>query len=321
MLNFRRLSLNGKTGHAGSLLSTLFAVFTAAALAQPAATVLHQKDSETEANITIGPGDLLDLSVYHVPELTAKVRVDNNGTVALALIGDLKLAGLSVRDAQAAIAHLLMDRELVLHPQVSVLIEEFATQGVTVYGEVAAPGIYSLLGPHRLYDAIAAAGGLTTRAGRTVSVFHANPEQEVEVLELSPSAMNSAGNIEIHPGDTVAVSKAGVVYVLGEVNKPGLYAIDNTTNLTLMRALSMAGSTTKTASLKHAYILRKTDHGSVQTEVRLDDLYRARSGDVQLQAEDIVFVPLSNLKSYGPMIIQGAIQAAIYAIYAYELHN
>ncbi len=126
-----------------------------------------------QSAIAIGPGDLLDLSVFDVPELVLKVRVDVNGCVSLAFLGDLKLAGMTVGNAQRLIARELVARQLVKDPQVSIFIEEFATQGITVYGEVNAPGIYPLMGPHHLYDVISAAGGLTLKSGRTVTVLHA----------------------------------------------------------------------------------------------------------------------------------------------------
>src|ERR1700733_806022 len=91
-----------------------------------------------ETAIAIGPGDLLDLSVFDVPELVLKVRVDVNGCVSLAFIGDVKLAGMTVGNAQRSIARELVARQLVKDPQVSIFIEEFATQGITVYGEVNA---------------------------------------------------------------------------------------------------------------------------------------------------------------------------------------
>jgi polysaccharide biosynthesis/export protein len=77
----------------------------------------------------------------------------------------------------------------------------------------------------------------------------------------------------------------------------------------------MAGSTTRMASLKHAIVIRKSPEGSVEMEVSLDKIYHGKSTDLSLHPEDVVFVPLSNLKYYGEMGIQGAIQAAVYSIY------
>src|SRR5271156_5492722 len=217
--------------------------------------------------ITIGPGDLVYLTVFDVPELVLKVRVDASGSVSLPLIGDLKLAGMTVRDTQQLIARELVARQLVKDPQVSLLIEEFATQGVTVYGEVNTPGVYPLMGPHRLYDAMAAAGGLTSKAGRTVTILHVGQRDHPEVITLSNETSAGHGDVRIYPGDTIIVSRAGVVYVLGEVNKPGAFVMEDNTSMSLLRATALAGGTTKVASLKHALILQQSPQGPVQTEV------------------------------------------------------
>jgi polysaccharide export outer membrane protein len=291
------------------------------ALAQDAGSGLQSATASDQNAMTIGPGDLIDLSVYHVPDLILKVRVDSNGVISLPLIGDLKLAGMSVRDAQLLIAHDLVEHGLVKKPEVSLFVEEFATQGITVSGEVTTPGIYPLMGPHRLYDAISAAGGLTLKAGHTVIILHAGRRDQEELIDLSGEGSIEKANVEVSPGDTIIVSKTGVVYVVGEVNRPGAFLMENNTSMSLLKAIALAGSTTKVASLKHAMIFRKSAEGTVEIEVSLRDIYHAKSSDVQLHAEDIVFVPLSNLKNYGAMGIQAAMQAAVYSIYAVELHN
>jgi polysaccharide export outer membrane protein len=290
-------------------------------LAQVEAEASLPAPTSDQSVMIMGPGDLIDLSVYHVPELVLKVRIDANGMVSLPLIGDLKLGGRTVRDAQLFIAQELVDRQLVKHPEVTLFIEESVGQGITVFGEVSTPGIYPLMGPHKLYDAISAAGGLTVRAGQTVTVLHGGRQEGEQVIDLSGKDSRDKLNVTVSPGDTIIVSKAGVVYVLGEVNKPGAFLMENNTSMSLMKAVALAGSTTKLASLKHAVILRKTSEGTVQIEVSLNDIYHGKSGDLQLRGEDIVFVPLSNLKNYGAMGIQAAIQAAVYAIYAAEIHN
>ena len=272
-----------------------------------------------QSAITIGPGDLIDLTVFDVPELVLKVRVDSNGVVSLPLMGDLKLAGMTVRDAQRFIARELVERQMVKEPQVSLFIEEFATQGITVYGEVNTPGIYPLMGPHQLYDAISAAGGLTLKSGATVTILHAT-QREPEVITLSNENPIEHADVTIYPRDKIIVSKAGVVYVLGEVNKPGAFLMEDNTSISVLKATALAGGTTKLASLKDSVILRKSPQGTVETKISLDKIYHGKASDLQLHAEDIVFVPVSNVKSYGAMGLQGAIQAAVYSIYAVELH-
>jgi polysaccharide export outer membrane protein len=301
-------------------LSGIIALGCLVAPAQESKIVLPSVAAADQAALSIGPGDLLDLSVYHVPELLLKVRVDSGGYVSLPLIGDVKLSGMTVRDAQLRIAHKLVDLELVKQPQVSLFVEEFATQGITVYGEVSSPGIYPLMGPHTVYDAISAAGGLTVKAGRTVTVIHSGQSHSEEVVDLPGEGTPEKPSAMLSPGDTVVVSKTGVVYVLGEVNKPGAFLMENNTTMSLLKAMALAGSATKVASLKHVYIIRKGNDGMTEIEVRLDKLNHTVP-DVQLRAEDIVFVPVSNLKTYGAMGVQGAIQAAVYSLYAFQMHN
>lgn len=297
-----------------SILS-LIGTFPTLMRAQGASSESQPITSVDQSAVTIGPGDLIDISVYDVPELLLKVRVDASGFVSLPLIGDIKLGGLTVREAQLAIARELVRRQLVMKPEVSIFIEEFATKGITVYGEVNSPGIYPLMGPHTLYDAISAAGGLTMNAGRTVTVLHSHGKGGEEVIDLAADRTLQQKNVPIAPGDTVIVSKAGVVYVLGEVAKPGAFLMANNTSISLLKAIALAGSTTKFSSLKHVFIIRKSTGGTEQLEVSLDKIYHGRESDMPLKAEDIVFVPFSNWKLYGPMGIQGAIQAAVLSVY------
>jgi polysaccharide biosynthesis/export protein len=271
-----------------------------------------------QTDLAIGPGDLLDLSVYHVPELILKVRVETNGTVSLPLLGDIKLAGLSIRDAEKLIASSLIQHQFVLQPEVSVFVEESAALGITVYGEVATPGRYQLRGPRKLYDVLSEAGSITSKAGRKVTIIHAAPTGSVEVLDLPNADSPPSVNVSVFNGDTIIVSKAGLVYVLGEVNKPGAFLVENNTSLSILKSIALAQGTTRVASLKHTVILRSSPKGSLLTEIPLDKILRAKAPDLQLKAEDIVFVPLSNIKSYGAMGIQGAIQAAVYTAYAAE---
>jgi polysaccharide biosynthesis/export protein len=307
-----------------ALLLGLVAMGVSLGRAQVAVTDGPPAPARDQSAIAIGPGDLLDLTVFDVPELVLKVRVDVNGCVSLAFLGDLRLAGMTVGNAQRLIARELVERQLVKEPQVAIFIEEFATQGITVYGEVNTPGIYPLMGPHRLYDVISAAGGLTLKSGRTVTVLHTGQRDHPEVVALGiENAYENPleyANVPIYPGDTVIVSKAGMVYVLGEVNKPGAFLMEDNTSISVLKATALAGGTTKLASLKDSMILRKSVEGTTQTRIPLNKIYHGKAPDLQLHAEDIVFVPLSNVKSYGALGLQGAIQAAVYSVYAIEVH-
>ena len=122
--------------------------------------------------VHIGPGDDLDINIFGLPELSEHARVDDSGNVSMPLISNVHLAGLSSDEAQALIEKLLADGHFVNNPQVSVYVKEYTTEGISLMGEVNKPGVYSTLGDHRLVDLIQTAGGLTDKAGKTVTVAH-----------------------------------------------------------------------------------------------------------------------------------------------------
>jgi hypothetical protein len=118
----------------------------------------------------IGPGDLIEVSVYGAPDYIKDVRVGSSGDVTLPLAGTVKVGGLTPAQAEALIAKRLSDGNFFNAPRVSVLEKEFTTQGISVLGEVQKPGVYQMPGPRKLFDALSAAGGTTPRAGNTVSL-------------------------------------------------------------------------------------------------------------------------------------------------------
>jgi polysaccharide export outer membrane protein len=194
-------------------------------------------------------------------------------------------------------------------------VTEFATQGIKVLGEVNQPGIYPLLGPHRLLDAISAAGGLTVKAGSVVTVVHA-PSGASEQIALPQNALDLKNNIPLQPGDMIMVSKAGLVYVVGEVTRPGAFLMENNTTVSLLRAIALAQGVTKIAAENQVSILRKTPQGTVQIQIRLDLIFQAKAADPLLQPNDIVFIPISGRKNFmqrgTEAIIQAATGVAIY---------
>src|ERR1700676_96270 len=177
---------------------------------------------ELGPRVRIGPGDDLDINVFGLPELSQHARVGNSGDISLPLVGNLHLAGLSSDEAQLLIERRLADGHFVNNPQVSVYVKEYTAEGISLIGEVSRPGVYSPLGAHRLLDLIETAGGLTNKAGKTITVAHRDDQEPPITITFSNDvAKTAANNIDLFPGDTVVVSKAGIVYVLGEVNRPG----------------------------------------------------------------------------------------------------
>lgn len=257
----------------------------------------HQVSSDP--GLTLGAGDLLEIVVYNVPELTLKTRVTEQDTVLLPLVGEVSVAGKTVKQFQDELAQKLVAGDLVLNPQISVLVTEFATQGVSVIGEVNQPGIYPLIGPHRLFDGIAAAGGLSSKAARVVKVIRKRAPDDPIVINLPQDMSSETSNvsdIELLPGDTVVVAKAGVVFVVGEVNKAGGFLMENNTRMTVLQAVSLAQGPTKFASLKKATIVRRNSNGVEEIPIQLDKIMAAEETDHLLLADDILLVPTSNMK-------------------------
>ena len=148
------------------------------------------------------------------------VRVSPAGTVTLPMIHEVRLGGLDEQAAARAIEAALIAQGMLLHPQVSVLVTSYAGQDVSVLGEVVHPGVYPYTLHHRLLDLISAASGLSPNAGRLVNIFHRDDPKTPHPVVLDPSGTDTASdhNPELAPGDTVQVSRAGLVYVVGDVH-------------------------------------------------------------------------------------------------------
>jgi polysaccharide export outer membrane protein len=244
-------------------------------------------------------GDLLEVNVFGVPDLSTKVRISNSGAVYLPLIDYVHVAGLTVDEAQELIEKRLEDGGFVRSPHVSIFVNESASQAVSILGEVSHPGPYPSVGEPRLYDLISAAGGLTEKAGRSVTIVHrSNPDQKIELRLPSNLAEDTTPNVEIQPGDTIIVSRAGIIYVVGDVQHPSGFIIQDNT-LTVLKALALAGGGTRTSSLNGSKILRETSNGTQEIPVHLKSILHAKSPDVALAKGDILFVPGSAAKSVG----------------------
>jgi len=285
---------------------------------RPAAENVAPANPHPSEKLRIGPGDLLTINVFDVPELQQTVRVSEAGDAVLSLIGNMHLAEMTIADAEAALENEYRSRKLLVNPHVSILVTEYATEGVSVLGEVAKPGVYPLQGPHSLLDIISAAGGLTQLAGGTVSVRRRGGEEQVVLLDATDPQRALGQDVELQPADTVVVSRAALVYVVGDVGKPGGFPMQNNGRLTVLQAVALASGVNKTASLNHAKIIHRTASGYQEADIHLAQLMQGKSPDMPLAPEDIVFVPNSKLKSAAAGgfsgVVQAATSAAIYAM-------
>jgi len=269
--------------------------------------------------LPIAVGDFLDVSEFHTPEFHSQVRVAADGTVMLPLVGQVNVAGLTEPLASKAIATALAEGGMLLHPQVAVLVTNAVGQDVSVMGEVARPGVYAYTVHHRLLDLISAASGLTANAGRLVSVFHREDADTAHVVVLDPTGTNTKTehNPELEPGDTVLVSRAGLVYVIGDVIRPGGFAVDPAQGLTVVQALSLAWGATPNASVSKAILIRDQAGGRTLTTLNLRRMIRGKDPDQPVRDRDILFVPDSAAKNLMNKSLESAIQSAIgVSIYA-----
>jgi len=281
--------------------------------AKPAESVNTQNTGSSAIQDTsllrLGAGDLIEVSVYNVPELATKARIGNSGDVYLPLIDYVHIGDLTVEEAQGLIQKRLEDGGFVRGAHVTIFLDESASQGVTILGEVAKPGVYPDLGDRKLYDLISAAGGFSQTAGRKVSIIRQHGTAPITVNLPRNLADDLQDNVEILPGDTITVPRAPIIYVVGDVGRPAGLLVDNG-SLTVLQALALAGGTNHTAQMGGVRIIRKGPSGMVETRIPLKKMLEAKAPDVTLQADDILFVPLSGARVAAAQGMQAAISAA-----------
>ena len=260
----------------------------------------------------IAPGDVLDVSEYHTPEFHSAVRVSTSGSVTLPMIGAVEVSGMDEQAAARAIEAALLAKGMLLHPLVTVLVTAYAGQDVSVLGEVARPGVYPYTYHHRLLDLISAASGLSPNAGRLVNVFHQGDPKTPHAVVLDPSGTDTASdhNPELSPGDTVQVSRAGLVYVVGDVIRPGGFPVDPVQGLTVVQALSLAWGASQNASGK-AILIREQKGGRTMISLNLKRMLRGQDPDQPVQDRDILYVPDSMPRNLVNRTMESAIQSTI----------
>jgi len=260
--------------------------------------------------LRISSGDLLDVGVFDTPELSGKLRVNEAGEIAMPIAGAVRVSGMTSSEAATAVEQKLHNADILKDPHVSIFVLEYATQGVTVTGEVKTPGIYPLLGSHGLLDMVSAAGGVTATASKAVTITHTSDPGHPEIIQLDNKPGSTAGNVDIRPGDVIVVSRCGVVYVMGDVLKPGGYLIDNNDRLTAAQAVALAGGTNRTASKDKSRLIRKTPNGPEEIPLPLKSILALKATDLPLEDGDILFVPSSEAKNMAYRGIEATIAVA-----------
>jgi polysaccharide export outer membrane protein len=261
--------------------------------------------------LRIGSGDLIEVSMFENPDLSGRYRVDEMGDITVPLIGRVQLAGMTAAEAATKIEQLYVEGQILLpaNSHATVFIAEYATQGVTVNGEVKTPGVYPALGVHKLNDLIAAAGGITGFAASHVVITHKDDPGDPTTVEYNPAALKPIiPDVQIFPGDSILIPRAGVVYVAGNVAKPGAYLLDGRRALTVEEAMALSGGGGKASAMKRVQLVRTLDDGRKEAiTIPVNLIYKGRAPDVALIDGDILYVPTSN----GRLAAEQAISAAL----------
>jgi len=274
---------------------------------------LAQKES-----LTIGPADVLHIKVLEAPELEQTGRVTDAGTFPLIIGGSVNVAGLTPSGAAAAIAQALENGHFLLSPHVSVTIEQTTTQNITLSGEFARPGVYPLATPRPILDVIAAAGGLNGAADRKITIERHETKERIEYFVSNKSGVALDSNsLVIYPGDTIFVPRASIVYLLGDVGRPGGYAMTTAdSKLSVLQVVAEGGGTLHTAVPAKARLIRKRGDGTyVELPLPLSAMQKGKTSDMQLQGDDIIYVPFSYLRNMAlgiDSLISSAASASIY---------
>jgi polysaccharide export outer membrane protein len=275
---------------------------------------------EDFSKLKIAPGFLLDVQVYDEADLSGQLRVGEDGNVSLPFIGAVHVAGGVTTEAQKAIEQSLKAAEILNNPQVTVNVIQYEPLMVTVLGEVNSPGRLQMLTPHSLLDVVSFAGGESQLAGSEIDVRH---EEAGQVITTGyhygrNSNGDSIAGVIVHNGDTVLVPRAGVVYVLGAVTRPGGYLMQEDGKLDAAQALALAFGTVIQAKTTDIHIIRRKSDGSyVEFPLNYQKMVDGKITPPQLQAQDIVYVPMSHVKATltdATGIIGSATSASIYAI-------
>jgi len=288
-------------------------------------------DQSSASSYVLGPNDQLSFTVTNLAEeFTDKTfRIDLNGNLNVPLAGRIHAAGLTIEELEGQVGQRLV--RYVKDPEVVAAVTEFNSQPVSVLGAVNNAGIKQVTGRKTLFEVLSLAGGLNQYAGNTIMITRnldkgpiplpgamtdATGQFSVGSVSVKTilNATDPVQNVVILPGDIISVSKADVIYAVGQVTKPGGFPLNQDQNLSALQVLSLAGGLTRTAALGKAQIVRTVAGSSDPTEiaVNLKQIMAGKAPDVPLQPNDILFVPNSNAKSVGVRALDAITLAAAY---------
>ena len=248
----------------------------------------------TTPDTVLSPGDQISIRVFEQAEYNLSVRLGIDGSALLPLIGMVDFRGLSVSDAEALVARKLQDAGMYRDPQVQITITEGPSSVITLAGEMHA--VLPVVGARNLYTVLAQGGGLPSGASRTVTIFRSGKTEPVNVDIGNDPVHSIAANVPVFPGDTIVISRIGVVYVMGEFKNPSVVNMTNYGPLTLTQVSALAGGPVYDAKYSALHIIRTVgDHRTVVT-LNIKNVLYGKVPDPIMQPNDIVFLPPSGFK-------------------------
>jgi polysaccharide biosynthesis/export protein len=285
------------------------------------------------ADYRIGAQDLLEIKVFEAADLNRSLRVSASGEISFPLFGSVQAAGLTAQELQALLEFKL--HKYMKDPHVDVLVSSVESHPISVVGAVKKPGVFQVRGLKTVLEMLSSAEGLADDAGDDVIImrgaglrtaFAQGNSQQVSNSQPSPNEATPAPdapsgsddskesvrvnlknlletgdprfNVTVYPGDIVNVSKSGIVYVVGEVKKPGGFVLKSNEKMTVLKAMALAEGLTPTSVKNRARIIRTDTGGTEKVEIPIDlgQILDGKAPDPDLKPADIVFIPNSTGK-------------------------
>lgn len=284
------------------------------------------------AEYTLGPGDVISVSVPDSQEFGGKFRISDSGLIEIpGLDAPIHAEGQSPMQLAHAIRQALIGAKQLRDPKVTVFVEEFHGRRITVLGAVAKPAVYPIESRTTVLDALSLAGGALPGAGTTVTIVRGpasaeatgTPVGSVQIVDLSRLAKgeDSTVNVQVQSGDVINVSAAQVVYVVGAVIKPGGFVMSNpSVGISVVQALAMAEGFTNVAATGRGVIIRQSTSAAGRQEIPVDlaHMLSGKATDMLLAPNDILYIPESGarktLRALGEVGMAAATGVAIYGV-------
>ena len=263
-------------------------------------SILSFSQENKDYSYSMGPKDLITISVFEVQELNITVRISEDGTITLPLLGRVEVEGLTRFQVEKKLAALLEEKYLK-NAQVTVFIKEYQSKMVSIIGEVGNPGSYELIGKQSLLQMLSTAGGLKETASDRIIIIRRYKSGKTSSLEINLDELmvkgNPTMNIPLQPGDIINVpgERHLDIYIFGQVKNPGHLKVKKNGAITLLKIIAQAGGFVERARKSAVTITRRVDGKDIKTRVNVKKILKGKKPDLILKNNDIVYVPESIL--------------------------